>query len=125
MFQSACPIMPSRDFDGTTAFYADLGFEVGARYEKEGYLILRREGAELHFFRYPAHEPETSDHGVYLRVEDAAAVSHEFEPLKLPAEGIPRFHPAEAKPWDMLEVVVVDEDGNLLRIGSDLEAARG
>lgn len=125
VFLSACPIMPSRDFDRTVAFYGDLGFDVGARHDREGYLILRRDGVELHFFGYPGHEPEESDHGVYLRVADAAQVSREFEPLGLPAEGIPRFIPAEAKPWGMMELAIVDEDGNLVRAGNPLETDRG
>ncbi len=125
MFLSACPIMPSRDFDRTADFYGDLGFRVTGRYEKEGYLILERDKAELHFFAYPGHEPETSDHGVYLRVDDATALSEEFAALDLPQKGIPRFIPAEAKPWGMMELAVVDEDGNLLRAGNQMGASRG
>jgi len=121
MFLSACPIMPSRDLHATAAFYERLGFRLGHLYEKEGYLIVRREGAELHFFHHPGQVPGENDHGSYVRVADAAAVSAEFAALGLPDEGIPRFLPAEAKPWGMRETVVLDEDGNLLRFGSDMD----
>lgn len=125
MFRSVAPIMPSRDFDRTAAFYGDLGFAVGGRYGNDGYLILRRDEVELHFFRYPAHEPETSDHGAYLRVADVAQLSAEIAGLGLPAEGIPRFIPAEEKPWGMMELAILDEDGNLLRAGHPMEATNG
>ncbi|MBU2981839.1 hypothetical protein KO498_08425 [Lentibacter algarum] len=35
--------------------------------------------------------------------------------------GIPRFVAAEDKPWGVCELVIVDHDGNLLRIGHLLE----
>lgn len=125
MLQSACPIMPSRDFNRTAAFYGDLGFVTLGRYDDDGYLILKRDEVELHFFHYPAHEPEESDHGVYLRVTDAASLSAEFAALGLPHAGIPRFVPAEAKPWGMMELALIDEDGNLVRAGNRLEGGNG
>ena len=108
MFNSACPIMPSTDFDKTIAFYAALGFTVLGVYPDAGYLLLQRDAVELHFFRFEDHVPQTSDHGVYLRVEDANALSVEDAALNLPAED---------KPWGVCELAIIDPDGNLLRVG--------
>lgn len=121
MFKSACPILPSSDMDKTKAFYAALGFDVGAHYVDQGYLILHRDNVEIHFFRHPEHDPATSDHGAYVRVEDARALSAEYAPLGLPQDGFPRFVAAEDKPWGVCEMIIVDTDGNLLRIGHLLE----
>lgn len=122
MFQSACPILPSSDFEKTKSFYVSLGFRVASEYLEQGYLILMRDDVEIHFFRFPEHVPPTSDHGAYIRVADANALSQEYETLNLPVDGIPRFVKAEDKPWGLCELVVVDTDGNLLRVGHLLDA---
>ena len=121
MFNSACPILPSSDFEKTKSFYARLGFNVAGEHPEQGYLILVRDKVELHFFKFAQHIAETSDHGVYLRVEDANTLSTAYEDLKLPKEGIPRFVKAQDKPWGMCELIVVDTDGNLLRLGHYLD----
>lgn len=121
MFSSACPILPSADFEQTKRFYASLGFAVAAEYVEQGYLIVQRDTVEVHFFRHPGHIAKTSDHGAYLRVSDAKALSREYESLGLPQGDIPRFVAAEDKPWGVCELVIVDHDGNLLRIGHLLE----
>jgi hypothetical protein len=121
MFKSACPILPSADFKKTKTFYASLGFEFVSEYIEQGYLILMRDAVELHFFRFPEHVATQSDHAVYLRVENADVLSAEYRALGLTNEGFPRFVPAEDKPWGVCELIVVDIDGNFLRIGHLLD----
>ena len=115
-----CPTFPSRDLDATEAFYARIGFDRLSRYDAEGYLLLIRDGCEIHFWRKPGHDPSASEFMAYVRTPDAAALSRGFAALGLPTDGIPRFEPAEDKPWGMHELAVVDPDGNLLRIGTEL-----
>jgi len=117
MLESACPTFPSADFERTKAFYAKLGFHVLGEYPEEGYLLLMRDAVEVHFFRSPEHVAASSHHGAYVRLADARLLSQEFEALALPHEGIPRFMPAEDKPWGMCELAIIDPDGHLLRIG--------
>lgn len=117
MFTRACPILPSSDFGKTKAFFGGLGFQLGSEYPDHGYLILYRDQVELHFYKSPEHVAETSDQGVFVRVEDARALSDEFAALGLPSEGIPRFEPAEDKPWGVCELAVIDGDGTLFRMG--------
>jgi len=71
MFKSACPILPSSNFEKTKEFYERLGFSVAHEYIGQGYLILIRDSVELHFFRQADHVAATSDHGIYFRIEDA------------------------------------------------------
>lgn len=117
MLTSACPIFPSQNFTATVEFYRPLGFDIVAQYDTEGYLILKRDKVELHFFRANSVDPTTSDHGAFLRVVDAKELSDHYQSLNIPGEGTPRVTPAEDKPWGMCEFAIVDPDGNLLRVG--------
>jgi len=114
----AIPILPSRSLPGTLAFYARLGFDgaiVG-----DAYAILTRGDVELHFFLHPALVPADSWAGCYVRVADVAPLYRAFQAAQLPARGIPRMDALADKPWGLREFAVVDEDGNLVRIGQVL-----
>jgi catechol 2,3-dioxygenase-like lactoylglutathione lyase family enzyme len=115
---SVCPIMPGRDLE-TKTFYP--GFQAARDHADEGYLILERDAVELHFFRAPDHDPWTSDHGAFVRVADANALSAQYADLDLPREGIPRLGTAGNKAWGACELHVIDPDGNLIRMGHVLE----
>jgi hypothetical protein len=48
---TVAPILPSRDFERSTGFYARFGFTVASIYQPpDAYLILRRRELALHFF---------------------------------------------------------------------------
>lgn len=114
----AIPTLPSRALPATLAFYRRLGFEgeiIGG-----AYAILTRGDLELHFFAHPTLLPAESHFGCYLRVADVAALYRACQSAALPRQGIPRMDALEDKPWGMREFAVVDEDGNLLRIGQVL-----
>lgn len=119
IFRAACPILPSRDLGATFAFYQRLGFRrFGGEYPD--YLMINRDGLELHFFLHEGLKPEENAHGAYLRVDHAGMVAGEWGALGLPLAGIPRFVGVEDKPWGMRECAVLDPDGNLLRVGQML-----
>ena len=120
MLTAICPIFPSSDLHATARFYAGFGFAQIAIYEREGYLILKRDGLEIHFFRSPNHVPERSEAAAYLRTADVDTLAAPIAEIGLPEKGIPRFAPPENKPWGMREADIVDPDGNLLRFGEDL-----
>jgi len=117
MLEKMSPILPSRNIANSESFYARLGFWTVFRNHE--YLLMKRDNAEVHFFLHEKHKPDASDHPAYLRPSDIDALSVEFAALGLPRHGIPRFEPAEIKPWRMKELVVVDPDGNLLRAGQE------
>lgn len=114
----AIPTLPSRSLAATLAFYHRLGF-AGAVHAASGggYAILTRGDVELHFFAHPALEPAESHAGCYVRVGDADAWYAAARAAGLPRAGVPRLDPIGDKPWGMREFAVVDEDGNLLRVG--------
>ncbi len=119
MLEKLSPILPTRDILAAEKFYARIGFETIYRDEEE-YLLLKREGAELHFFLSSGHDPARSDHGAYLRPTDIDALSGELAAFGLPSKGIPRFEPAEDKPWGIRELALIDPDGNLIRAGQEI-----
>lgn len=119
MLEKLCPILPTRDIAAAEAFWARLGF-VKVYREDAQYLLMKREGAEVHFFYHPKLDPAANDHGAYLRPSDIRALSAEWATLGLPTRDIPRFEPVQDKPWGMAELALVDPDGNLIRAGQEL-----
>ena len=116
MTARVAPILPCRDPAAAAAFWNRLGFATHLA-DPSGYLIVARDGAELHFWQNPALDPAANDAGAYLRPADLDVLDREWAALGLPETGIPRLIRAEAKPWGMRELAVVDPDGNLLRVG--------
>ncbi|NEB80426.1 VOC family protein [Streptomyces sp. SID14478] len=125
------PIMPSRDLAATIAFYAALGFTVDGHYPDDGYLILVRDHAELHFFHAPDTDPLSTAHALYLRLDGGAhvvdALHEEWRGAGLSEDpyATPRLVEPDDTVYEMREFALVDPDGNLLRVGSALEATEG
>ena len=116
----AIPVLPSRSIPEALAFYGRLGFEGEVLGAGDSYGIVRRGTVEIHFFAHPDLRPAESSAMCYIRVADVESVSRAFAAAGLPQNGIPRQDPLAVKPWGMTEFAVVDEDGNLLRIGQPL-----
>jgi hypothetical protein len=116
----AIPILPSRSLRETLAFYGRLGFDGEIMGAADDYAILTRGALELHFFSHPTLRPEESWAGCYLRVRDVDGIYQAFSAAALPRQGIPRMDALENKPWSMREFAVIDEDGNLMRIGQEI-----
>ena len=118
MLEKLSPILPARDIAATEGFWSRLGF--ATVYVDGEYLLMKRDGAEVHFFHHPALDPAKSDHGAYLRPADVNALDAEWAALGLPATGIPRLMRAEDKPWGMRELALIDPNGSLIRAGQEL-----
>ena len=88
--------MPARNLPKAQEFYAALGFLT--IYLDDEYLLMKREGAEIHFFLHADLDPSTNYCGAYLRPSDINAMSREIAALGLPETGIPRFEAANDKP---------------------------
>lgn len=122
--EHAVPVLPSRDLGETLVFYEALGFE---NLGEEGwdYLILGRGTVRLHFTLRPDVDPLSTAASCYVYVEDADALYGTWAPLIAPDAATGSRIVA---PWNtahgMREMALVDRSGNLLRIGSPLDAAR-
>ncbi len=116
----AIPILPSKSLPNILAFYGRLGFKGAIMGEGDAYAIVTRGNVEIHFFLYTALMLADSWAGCYARVADVDALNTSFLAAGLPVRGIPRMDTLENKPWGMREFAIVDEDGNLLRVGQSL-----
>jgi catechol 2,3-dioxygenase-like lactoylglutathione lyase family enzyme len=116
MLTALIPKMPMRDPAATRAFYVDrLGFTVNGEYSD--YLILKRDGLELHFFRFAELDPMTNNGQVYIRTNDVDALYRTFV-----ARGV-AIHPnggLQTKLWGQREFALLDPDHNLLTFGQAL-----
>lgn len=120
------PILITRNPERTLAFYRALGFRLRGHNREPGaqYLLLEREGVDLHFTQVPGDYAGLTDTATYLHVDDAAAVHREWSSaLALPESGKPRLVAPQPQPWGYLEGHLVDPDGHLLRFGSPLPRA--
>jgi hypothetical protein len=121
----AVPILPSRDLRATLSFYERLGFEnAGAPPEEWDYMIIRRNGAELHFYLDPKVEPLATAFTCYVFTEDVDALYNEWK-----AQGIPtdpatgsRLHPITDMEYGMRQFAVIDPSGNQVSFGSSIKS---
>lgn len=70
MLTAIHPKLPMRSKDITRAFYVDqLGFAVFGSADHRGYLMLERDGLQLHFFEHKDLDPKVNYGQVYLRTD--------------------------------------------------------
>jgi catechol 2,3-dioxygenase-like lactoylglutathione lyase family enzyme len=118
MLQSIHPKLPMRDKSATRAFYLDLlGFTDLGIEDYPDYLMIGRDGIELHFFAFPALDPFQNYGQVYIRTDAVDAVYQEFLAKKIP---MPKAGHLETKPWMQREFSILDPDHNLLTFGQDV-----
>lgn len=107
------PKLPMRRPETTRAYYVDLlGFEVLGDYGD--YLMLKRDGVEIHFFAFPGLDPLQNYGQVYIRSNDIRGL---YAECKARGVAIHPNAPLEAKPWGQLEFSLLDPDHNLLTFG--------
>ena len=113
MLTALIPKLPMRDAAATRAYYVDrLGFTVKGQYAD--YLIVERDGLELHFFLHADLDPNTNDGQVYIRTDGIDTLYR-----SLVDRGVD-IHPNGAlstKPWGQREFALLDPDHNLLTFG--------
>ncbi|HLU49490.1 MAG TPA: VOC family protein [Planctomycetota bacterium] len=121
MTAKTIPILPSASFDETSRFYGALGFTERGRWPRE-YLILERpDGIELHFWHQPNVDPKRNDVACYVRFDsehEARALYEEW--ARVPLSAGARLEPPIAREYGLLELALVDPNGNLVRIGGRL-----
>jgi len=106
--QATVPVLASLNLAETLRFYTEhLGF--APLLEMDNYLILQRDGCELHF--WPCNEPHIAENtSCYLRA-DTESLHADFT-----ARGL-QVAPPIVQPWGMKEMYVIDPHGNLLKFG--------
>jgi len=116
----ATPNLPSRNFDATETFYAQLGFEAG--YKDAGWMILHRgperSRAVLEFFPYPDLDPYSSAFSACIRLDDLPAMIAQIEASDVPRrhKNMPRFQAPKKEASGLTIAYMVDIDGTLIRL---------
>ncbi len=107
-----------RDKAATRSFYLDkLGFTEFGSADFDGYLMVQKDGIQIHFFSFPGLDPRENYGQVYIRTDDIETL---YQSLKEPNVGIHPNGPLETKPWGQREFSLLDPDNNLLTFGQGL-----
>ena len=119
MTDRAVPLLPSRAFDATIAFYAALGFETVAR--EDAWLVLRWGEVRLEFVLAPGTDPATSDAMCVLRLADVDALERAIRRagVEESVQGFPRLHPVRRESTGLRIGHLLDPDGTQLTLVED------
>ena len=112
------PKLPMRDKAITKAFYIDqLGFQLVGSADYDGYLMIRKDHIQIHFFEFKTLDPTENYGQVYIRTNQ---IDELYQSLLNHQVSI---HPAghlQVKPWGQKEFSLLDPDHNLLTFGENV-----
>ena len=111
------PKLPMRNKAITRDFYRNLlGFEIYGSEYFEGYLMLKKDAIQIHFFEHKNLIPEENYGQVYILTSKIEKVYAQFI-----SDGV-QIHPngaLELKHWGIKEFCILDPDNNLLTFGEN------
>ena len=112
------PKLPMRNKTATSDFYINkLDFQEFGSGDFEDYLMVKRDGIQIHFFEFKELDPKENYGQVYIRTDEIAGLYQSFLDKKI------SIHPngqLEIKPWGQKEFSLLDPDNNLLTFGQSL-----
>jgi hypothetical protein len=112
------PKLPMRDKSITRDFYINkLGFQEFGNADYDGYLMLKKDKIQIHFFEYKELDPKENYGQVYIRTDEIDKLYQSLLDNKT------RIHPngrLQVKPWGQEEFALLDPDNNLLTFGRSL-----
>jgi len=109
------PKLPMRDKAVTREYYlTKLGFEEFGSADFEGYLMVKKDNVQIHFFEFTELDPNENYGQVYIRTDDIDGLYKSLLEKKVSIH--PNGH-LQAKPWGQKEFSLLDPDNNLLTFG--------
>ena len=115
MLTNIHPKLPMRDKAVTRDFYLNkLGFEEFGMADFPGYLMVEKDGIQIHFFEFKDLNPFENYGQVYIRTDNAEKWYELALEKKL---DIPTLGHLEVKHWRQKEFALLDPDHNLLTFG--------
>ena len=115
MLTAIHPKLPMRDKVVTKAFYLNqLGFKNLGNSDYDDYLMLERDGIQIHFFEFRKLDPLENYGQVYIRTDN---IDEFYQSL---LDSNTTIHPngkLENKAWGQREFSILDPDNNLLTFG--------
>lgn len=117
MITAIIPKLPMRNKAITSNFYVRLGFETSEN-DYDGYLMVKMNGLEIHFFEFRDLIPGENYGQIYIRSSDIEML------YQYCIENNIKIHPAgnlNKKSWGQTEFSVLDPDHNLITFGQASE----
>lgn len=115
MLTAINPKLPMRNKAKTRDFYLNkLGFQEFGNADYDGYLMVKKDKIEIHFFEFEELDPKENYGQVYIRTD---AIDDLYQSM---LDNNLSIHPAghlEVKPWGQKEFSMLDPDNNLLTFG--------
>jgi hypothetical protein len=116
MLKAIHPKLPMRDKAITKKFYEKLAFQnSGGDYD--GYLMIKKDDIEIHFFEFKELNPLENYGQVYIRVSEIDKLYQFMLDNKVT---MPKLGRLETKPWGQKEFSIIDPDHNLLTFGQGI-----
>lgn len=113
MLTQVIPKLPMRLKRLTKSYYIDqLGFMELSDYGD--YLLLEKDGFEIHFFAFKSLDPLQNYGQIYIRTDQIVSLYAQLQ------EAGVSIHPngsLQQKPWGQLEFSLLDPDHNLITFG--------
>jgi hypothetical protein len=118
MLIAISPKLPMRDKAITRNYYLNkLGFEEFGSADFDGYLMLKKDNIEIHFFEFKELDIKENDGQVYIRTDDIDNLYQSLLDNKISIH--PKGH-IQTKPWGQREFALLDPDNNLLTFGQSI-----
>jgi hypothetical protein len=113
MLIQVIPKLPMRLKSRTKSYYiGQLGFLEMADYGD--YLLIEKEGIEIHFFEFKALDPLENYGQMYIRTNQIEALYAQLQEANVV---IHPNAPLQQKPWGQIEFSLLDPDNNLITFG--------
>jgi hypothetical protein len=118
MLTTIIPKLPMRSKATTRDFYlAQLGFTDIGSADFEGYLLLKKDDKEIHFFEFKGLDPKENYGQVYIRTND---IDNLYQSLLNNQVSIHPNGALQTKSWGQKEFALLDPDNNLLTFGESI-----
>ena len=112
------PKLPMRDKAVTKNYYVNqLGFVEFGVVDHAGYLMVKKDTIQIHFFEFKELDPKENYGQVYIRTD---AIDALYQSLLDKKVGIHPDGALQTKPWGQKEFSLLDPDHNLLTFGQSL-----
>ena len=118
MLKAIHPKIPMRNKAITRDFYTNkLGFTEFGSADFAGYLMLEKDGIQIHFFEFKELNPSENYGQVYIRTDEISRLYQTYLDNKVYVHEGGRL---ETKPWGQFEFSILDPDHNLLTFGETI-----
>jgi|GEM_PF-60196 hypothetical protein len=112
------PKLPMRDKTSTKDFYINkLEFHEFGSADFDGYLMVKKDNIQIHFFEFKDLDPKENYGQVYIRTDE---IDKLYQTLLDRKTLIHKNGYIEIKPWGQKEFSVLDPDNNLLTFGQSI-----